>query len=202
MRTQSLFAVALLAVIAFPAGAQQRAPQGTRIAGKIKSVTANQVMLATANGDIDVAVTPHTRVLVRQSASVSDIKPGAYLGTSNQDSGANSTAGVATEVHLADNGPNVNFPMNKSGLTMTNGHVKTVTSTPAGEEIDINYGQSTTRHVLVKKDTVITKMKEVGIAGLKPDLEVNAMTNQGTDGSQTATFILVGAAPAAPQPQA
>jgi len=195
MRIQSMVIAALLAVFAIPAGAQQRAPQGTRIAGMVKSVTANEVVLATATGDIGVAITTHTRVLVRQPASVSDIKPGAYLGTANQDSAADSSAGTATEVHLADNGPNVNFPMNKSGLTMTNGHVKAVTSTPAGEEMDIDYGKSTTRHVLVKKGTTITKMKEVGVAGLKPGLKVNAMTNKGANGRPTATFILVGTAP-------
>jgi hypothetical protein len=90
--------------------------------------------------------------------------------------------------------------MNNSGLTMTNGHVKTVTSTPAGKEMEIDYGQSTTRHVLVKQDTVITKMKEVGVAGLKAGLEVNAMTTAGTNGKPMATFILIGPAPASSRP--
>src|SRR6185312_8048332 len=161
----------------------------------VKSVTASDVTLATANGDVDVALTAQTRVLARQGASVSDIKPGAYLGTSNQNSPADSNSGTATEVHLGDNGPNVNFPMNNSGLTMTNGHVKAVTATPAGKEMDIDYGQNTTRHVLVKQDTVITKMKEVGVAGLKAGLEVNAMTTAGTNGKPQASFILIGQAP-------
>lgn len=198
MSMQSTIAAALLAVVAVSAGAQQ-GPPGTRIAGTVKSVTAGDVKLATANGDVDVAITAQTRVLVRQDASVSDIKPGAYLGTSNQNSAADSNSGTATEVHLGDDGPNVNFPMNNSGLTMTNGHVKAVTSTPAGKEMDIDYGQNTTRHVLVKQDTVITRMKEVGVAGLKSGLEVNAMTTAGTNGKPTATFIMIGPAPAPPR---
>jgi hypothetical protein len=193
MPIRSTIAATLLTVVAISAGAQQ-VPQGTRITGTVKSVTAGDVTLATAKGDIDIAVTTQTRVLVRQGASVSDIKPGAYLGTSNQNSAADSNSGTATEVHLGDNGPNVNFPMNQSGLTMTNGHVKAVTSTPQGKEMDIDYGQSTTRHVLVKQDTVITKVKEVGVAGLKAGLEVNAMTTSGTNGKPTATFILIGPA--------
>ncbi len=200
MSIQSTIAVALLAVVAISAGAQQPGPQGTRIAGKVKSATASDVTLATAHGDVDIAITAQTRVLVRQEATVSDIKPGAYLGTSNQNSTADSNSGTATEVHLGDDGPNVNFPMNNSGLTMTNGHVKAVTSTPAGKEMDIDYGKSTTRHVLVKQDTVITRMKEVGVAGLKAGLEVNAMTSSGADGKPTATFILIGPAPAASRP--
>lgn len=200
MRLQSMISAAVLAVVAISAGAQQQGPQGTRIAGTVKSVTAGDVTLATANGDVDIAVTAQTRVLVSQGASVSDIKPGAYLGTSNQNSAVDSNSGTATEVHLGDNGPNVNFPMNNSGLTMTNGHVKAVTSTPAGKEMDIDYGQGTTRHVLVKQGTVITKMKEVGVAGLKAGLEVNAMTTSGTKGKPTAMFILIGPAPAPSRP--
>lgn len=200
MSIQSTIAATLLAVVAVSAGAQQQGPQGTRIAGTVKSVTPSDVTLATAKGDVDIAITAQTRVLVRQGASLSDIKPGAYLGTSNQNSAADSNSGTATEVHLGDDGPNVNFPMNQSGLTMTNGHVKAVTSTAAGKEMDIDYGQSTTRHVLVKQDTVITKMKEVGVAGLKAGLEVNAMTTPGTNGKPTATFILIGPAPAPSRP--
>ena len=196
MFIRSMIAATLLAIVAISAGAQQQGPQGTRIAGTVKSVTPGEVTLATANGDVGIAVTAQTRVLLRQDASVSDIKPGAYLGTSNQNSTADSNSGTATEVHLGDNGPNVNFPMNNSGLTMTNGHVKSVTSTPAGKEMDIDYGQSATRHVLVKQGTVITKMKEVGVAGLKAGLEVNAMTTSGTNGKPTAAFILIGPAPA------
>ena len=199
MPVRSTIAATLLAVAAVCALAQQPGPQGTRIAGTVKSVTAGDVVLATANGDVDVAVTPQTRVLVSQKASASDIKPGAYLGTSNQNSAADSNSGTATEVHLGDNGPNVNFPMNNSGLTMTNGHVKAVTSTPTGKEMDIDYGQSTTRHVLLKQDTVITRMREVGVAGLKAGLEVNAMTTSGANGKPTATFIIIGPAPAPPR---
>jgi hypothetical protein len=195
MRIASTIAGTLLAIAVVSAGAQQQGPQGTRIAGTVKSVAAGNVTLATANGDVDIAVTPQTRVLIRQEASVGDIKPGAYLGTSNQDGAAGSNTGTATEVHLADNGPNVNSPMNNSGLTM-----KAVTSSPAGKEMEIDYGQSTTRHVLVKQDTVVTKVKEVGVAGLKAGLEVNAMTTSGANGKPTATFILIGPPPAPTRP--
>jgi hypothetical protein len=189
MRCRLTFAVALFTAAAVTAGAQQ-APSGTRIAGTVKSVTSSDVILATSTGDVDVAITPQTRVLVRKPATVSDIKPGAYLGTSNQNS-ADGTSGTATEVHLMENGPNVNYPMNNSGLTMTNGHVKTVNHTASGQEMDIDYGQATTRHVVVSADTAITTMTDVGIAGLKPGLEINAMTTSATNGKPTATFISV-----------
>jgi hypothetical protein len=189
MPNHRTFAVALVALAAGAAIAQQT-PQSARVAGTVKSVTSDDLILTTANGDVALAITPRTRVLVRQPAAASDIKPGAYLGTSNQDGTVPST-GTAKEVHIMDNGPNVNYPMNNSGLTMTNGHVKSVASTAKGEEMDVDYGQATPRHVVVSKDTTITRMVDVGAKGLKPGIAVNAMATTGADGKKTATFISI-----------
>src|SRR5262249_18510570 len=130
------------------------------------------------------------------SANVSDIKAGSYLGTSNQNN-ADASQGTATEVHLMDNGPNVHYAMNQNGLMMTNGHVKDVKTTDKGQEMDIDYGQGTTRHVVVTKETSMTRMVDVGVAGLKPGTKVSALTGAAKDGGMApATFITV-AAPAA-----
>ncbi|HKD47887.1 MAG TPA: hypothetical protein VKB67_09385 [Rhizomicrobium sp.] len=184
-----LISFALVVLTAAGAGAQP-APRGVRIAGTIKSIAAADLILATAKGNVEIGITPQTRVLVRQPAATDDIKQGAYLGTSNQNSTEPGT-GTAKEVHLMDKGPNVNFAMNKSGLMMTNGHVKSVTHTAKGDEMDIDYGQAETRHVIVNKDTVMTRMVDLGAAGLKPGLEVSAVTTTGTGGKPTATFIVV-----------
>ena len=197
MHFRRSFLIAVVALAAQAAGAQQP-PQGERITGTVKSVTTGELILVTAKGDVDLVMTPQTRVLARQAASKSDIKPGAYLGTSNQNAAAGD-AGTATEVHLMDNGPNVNYPMNSSGLTMTNGHVKSVTHTAAGEEMDIDYGKDTTRHVVVTTGTAITKMSDVGTAGLKQGINVGAMTTKGADGKPTATYIVID--PPAPDSQ-
>lgn len=189
MRSRHAFAVVLVTLLAQIAGAQQ-APRGVRIAGTVKSIAANTLILTTAKGDVAVTLTPHTRVLLSQPANAGDIKPGTYLGTSNQNASAPNT-GTATEIHLADNGPNVNFPMNQSGLTMTNGHVTNVTHTATGEEMDIDYGKATTRHVVVPADTRVTRMADIGVAGLKPQISVTANTTPGTDGKPVATFILI-----------
>jgi hypothetical protein len=189
MHFRHTFLITVIALTAQAAIAQQP-PQGERIAGTIKSVTTSDLILATAKGDVDLAITPQTRVLARQAASKTDIKPGAYLGTSNQNAAVADT-GTATEVHLMDNGPNVNYPMNSSGLTMTNGHVKSVTHTAAGEEMDIDYGKDTTRHVVVTTDTAVTKMSDVGTSALKQGVNVGAMTTTAADGKPTATYIVI-----------
>ena len=183
-----LISLALVLCTATAAGAQQ-ASQSVRITGTVKSASATSVVLATEKGDVTVALTPQTRVLKRQPAAASEIKAGSYLGTANQTTGDGT--GTANEVHLMDMGPNVNSPMNKPGLMMTNGHVKSVTHTAKGDEMDIDYGQAQTRHVIVSKDTTMTRMVDVGVAGLKPGLEVSANTTTGADGKPAASFVSI-----------
>jgi len=183
-----IISLALVLCTTAAAGAQP-ASQSVRIAGTVKSATATGVVLATDKGDVDIAITPQTRVLIRKPATAGEIKAGAYLGTANQTTGDGT--GTANEVHLMDMGPNVNSPMNKPGLMMTNGHVKSVTHTAKGDELDIDYGQAQTRHVIVSKDTTMTRMVDVGVAGLKPGVEVSANTMTGANGKPTANFISV-----------
>jgi hypothetical protein len=190
MRYRLIFALSLAALTAGAADAQQATYGAGRAAGTVKSITATEIVLVTANGDVNLAITPKTRVVVSRTADVKEIKPGAYLGTSNRDGAAPGT-GTATEVHLMESGPNVNTPMNDSGLTMTNGHVTNVTTTDKGQEMEIDYGQDTKRHVVISKETSMTRMVDVGIAGLKPGVEVSAFTNTRKDGKATTTFISV-----------
>jgi hypothetical protein len=81
--------------------------------------------------------------------------------------------------------------MNNSGLTMTNGHVKSVTQTANGQEMDVDYGQAATRHIRVTKDTNVSRMVEVGLGGLTPGVSVDARATTGTGGKLTATFISI-----------
>jgi hypothetical protein len=77
-----------------------RKSESSASGGTVKSVAADKVVLTTPKGEVTIAITPQTRVAVQQPASASAIKPGAYLGTANQDGPAPDT-GTATEVHLA-----------------------------------------------------------------------------------------------------
>jgi hypothetical protein len=196
MLTRIALIAAAAALITSAAFAQTPPPQGQRVAGTVKSVSADHLVLTTAQGEVDVAVTPQTRVLMREAAKTEAIKPGAYLGTSNQTS-ADGASGTATEVHLMADGPNVHYPMNGAGLMMTNGHVKSVATTAKGLEMDVDYGKGTTRHVVVTKDTSTTQMVDLGLTGLKPGVAVTANTAPGPDGKPVASFIVL-QAPAAP----
>jgi hypothetical protein len=57
--------------------------------------------------------------------------------------------------------------------------------------MDIDYGQAQTRHVVVGKDTTMTRMVDVGAAGLKPGIEVSANTTAGANGKPAASFVMI-----------
>lgn len=156
------------------------------VTGTVKVAAADHVVIATASGDVDVAITPQTRVAARQDASPADIKPGAYLGTANVTT---PDGGVASEVHLMASGPNVaNTPMAQPNQVMTNGHVTAVKTTAKGQEIDVDYGGSGTRHVIVPPNIPMTRLIA---ATLAPGASVIARGSTGADGKVTAILIQV-----------
>jgi hypothetical protein len=159
-----------------------------RFTGPIKAVSADHLVITASGGDVDLVVTPQTRVSIGKVASAAEIKPGAYLGTANLEA---PDGGKATEVHLAESGPNVHFPMDKAGLMMTNGHVKSVTTTAKGEEFDLDYGAGKTRHVVLPPNTPVTRSVPGDLSMLKPGLKVTVSALPGPDGKLAARYVSI-----------
>jgi|GEM_PF-6214251 len=175
-------ATTLAALLVGAAAAQAPAP----VVGSVKSMSEGHVVIATTSGDVDLLLTPQTRVAARQTASPDDIKVGDYLGTGNVTT---PEGGVATEVHLMATGPNVaNTPMAQPNQVMTNGHVKAVQNTAKGKEMDVDYGGAETRHVIVAANTPVTRLNE---AKLTTGASVIVRTASGADGKPAAVFIQV-----------
>jgi hypothetical protein len=167
------------------------------ITGVIKSVGPNMLVVTTSSGDVTVTMGGQTRVLKRETGALNDIKPGAYLGTSNQTApdGVNNTA---TEVHVMANGPNVEQqmdPQHNPGLMMTNGHVTSVTTTTRGAEMDVDYGGAAPRHVVVPQNAAMSRLVDVGASALQPGQQVMARTSVAADGKPLASFVLIGPPP-------
>jgi hypothetical protein len=183
MLTRLSLATAVTALLVGAAAAQ--AP--TSVVGSVKSISEGHVVITTKSGDVDLLLTPQTRVAARQTASPDDIKVGDYLGTGNVTT---PEGGVATEVHLMATGPNVaNTPMAQPNQVMTNGHVKAVKTTAKGKEMDVDYGGAETRHVIVAANTPVTRLND---AKLTTGASVIVrMTATGADGKPAAVFIQV-----------
>jgi len=193
MRSQLLLGLSALVLMAGPALAQPAPMMAPPVNGVVKSVAAGHVVLTTATGDVDLALDPKVRVMRREPASTSEIKPGAYLGTANLTA-PDGVSNTATEVHLMADGPNVHRAMSPEAnpaLMMTNGRVKSVVQTAKGHEMDVDYGGATTRHVVVAKGAEMTFMREVGVAALQPGVAVQARTAPGADGRPVAMMLMV-----------
>jgi hypothetical protein len=192
--------MAVAALIAQVAMAQQGMPPGERVSGTVKSVAADNVVLTTPKGEVTIALTPQTRVMAQQKASSSDIKPGSYVATANQD-GKEPNTGTSTELRVSEGGGRgVNRPMNDSGLTMTNGNVKSVTRTAAGQVMDVEYEAGKTRRVTLPDSIAVQRMVTLDMTALKPGVSVNAMTSKGADGKDVANMIQIDSAGAQPRP--
>lgn len=189
MRFRLTLLVALSTLAATVAGAQT--PNlNNRVNGTVKSVGNGHIVVDTARGDFDLTVTAQTRYGIRNSSNATDIKPGTYLGTSNQN-GAAADTGTATEVHVMEKGPNLQFPMNDTGLTMTNGRVTSVKSTDKGQEMEIDYGKDTKRRVTVTGNTSVTTQTDATAADVKPGVHVMAILGATPDTKSTATFVTI-----------
>jgi len=167
------------------------------IAGVIKSVDPNTIVVTTSSGDVTVSMGAQTRVLKRETGALVDIKPGTYLGTSNQTA-PDGVSNTATEVHVMANGPNVEQqmdPQHNPGLMMTNGHVTSVKTTTQGAEMDVDYGGAQPRHVVVPQNATMSRLVDVGASALQPGQQVMARTSVAADGKPLASFVLIGAPP-------
>lgn len=187
MRLGVLIVSATLA-LAGAAHAQTTAPQPVmpqRIAGTVKSLSSDQLVLGTDKGEVRLPITPQTRVLASETASATEIAPGSYLGTANVTT---ADGGEATEVHLMASGPNVHTPMDDAGMMMTNGRVKSVTTTSRGREMDIDYGAGS-RHVVVPAQAPVTRMVASDLASLKTGTAVTAIVRPDADGKPSVTAI-------------
>lgn len=181
----------LAAALAIAAGAAQgqtpAAPQPMpqRVSGAVKALAPGHLVLTTASGEVDLLVTPETRVLTRTTASAAEIGAGSYLGSANVTT---PEGGKATEVHLMADGPNVHSIMDaNAGLMMTNGHVTSVETTAKGREMEVNYGAGA-RRIVVAADTPVTRMVASDLSSLKPGAAVTAILKPG-EGPPTAMYI-------------
>jgi hypothetical protein len=181
-----------------PAFAQ--APQGksVTIRGKIATVEGQSLNVATKDGEVTVRLPADVRIGGVESARLSDIKSGEYVGTTAvKQSDSNLKA---LEVHI--------FPESARGTgeghrpwdltpgsTMTNANVEKVEQVPVektqGQLLTLKYKDGEQK-VLVPSGTPIVKNVAGDRSLLKPGTGVYVAAVRGDDGTITATRITAG----------
>jgi hypothetical protein len=184
---------ALVAAGAAPALAQT--PEVVRVRGEVVSFDGASTLVVKSRQGTDVTMhlgNPLRLVGVVQ-ASVADIKPGVFIGTTTvQKEGSTSRS---LEVHI--------FPESLRGTgegdrpwdlvpgsSMTNGTAGNAVDSVDGRTISVTY-QGGSRTVVIQPDTAIVTYVPLDKSEVRPGSKIFAITQKGADGILTASALSV-----------
>jgi hypothetical protein len=185
----------VLAVVSFAAFAQNT----TRIRGTIARLDGDALTVKTREGkEVKIQLAPDATVAVAKAASLSDIKPGTYVGSAAMKR-ADGTL-VAKEVHtLPPQAPAGHMPWDlEPGSTMTNANLAGVAKASGGQEITLEYKDGSQK-ILVPPGTPIVMFVPGDRSALKPGETIFTTARVEADGKLSTQRIQVskdGARPA------
>jgi len=154
----------VLALISFAALAQST----TRIRGTIARLDGDVLTVKTREGkEVKIQLAPDVSVAVAKAATLSDIKPGTYVGSTAMKR-ADGTL-VAKEVHtLPPQAPAGHMPWDlEPGATMTNANLVGVAQAAGGQQITLEYKDGSQK-ILVPAGTPIVTFVPGDRSALKP----------------------------------
>lgn len=164
-----------------------------RIRGRITALAGNQLVVATAQGEVRVTLTEPLRVTGVTAAQLSDITPGTFVGTAAQRQADGTFR--ALEVHIfpdAMRGTGEGHrPWQRPDTTMTNADVEEVVQQVEGRLLVLKYKGGEAR-ILVPSDTPIVRIVPGDRGLLKPGAGVSILAVQPNDASVSASSIIVG----------
>ena len=198
---------ALPAASAAPASAEVQ-PKLTP--GVVSATSATSLTITVQGAPQTFQLTPGTTIMVTHKGSLSDIKAGVFLGTTNVPDA--SGTGSSTEVHIFPAGVKMgegDRPMaaapgagatrmtngtvsaaSPAASRMTNGSADNVSTGAQGVQMDVAY-EGGTRHVVVTPATPISVMSSGTPDMLKSGTKVLVGHVAGAGRAETATFINV-----------
>jgi len=197
-----------------PAAAPPSNVQPQLTAGTVQTASATELTINSQDMPASFQLSPGTVIMVAHAGTITDIKPGSFIGTTNVPS-ADGT-GQSTEVHIFPPGVKMgegDRPMgaspgasasrmtngtvsaaapasDASASRMTNGSVGAVASAAAGLEMDVAYAGGQ-RHIVVPASTPVMVMSSGTTQLLKPGVKVLVGAVPVPNGTPTASFINV-----------
>ena len=193
MTTKSLFAGALIAMLAFPAVAQQ-APQGTptRIRGTVEKLDGQTLTVKSREGQqVTITLAPNVTVGYLIKQSLADIKAGDFVASTS----TKGTDGKNHSVELRI------FPDAMRGLgegqyawdlmpdsLMTNATVAGITGAPQGQTLKVTYKGSESE-IVVGPDTPIFGYGTGDTSLLKPGAAIFIVALKNPEGSLSASRV-------------
>ena len=193
MRTKSLFAGALIALLALSAAAQNP-PQGTptRIRGTVEKLDGQALTVKSREGqELTITLAPNVTVAYLVKKSLGDIKAGDFVATTS----SKGTDGKNHSVELRI------FPEAMRGLgegqyawdlmpesLMTNATVAGITGAPQGQTLKVTYKGSESE-IVVGPDTPIFGYGTGDTSLLKPGAAIFIVALKNPEGSLSASRV-------------
>jgi len=195
-----LASLAVMSVLAQPAQAQQ--PPTVRIRGTIESVDGPVLMIKSREGtDLKVKMTDDLKVIGIAKTSLSDIKPGSYIGVSAmpQPDGSQKAFAIHIFPEAMRGAAEGHRPWDqRPNSTMTNATVAETVASVDGQVIQVKYKDGE-KKVVVPPDAAIVAFADGEKSEIKPGAKIiifGAMKKD--DGSLETNRIGVGRGGIAP----
>jgi hypothetical protein len=194
-----LLLAGLLGVFLMSPAASFAQPATIAVRGKIASLTGQDLIVSSANGDVKTILTDKTVIRAETPIQLSEISSGMYLGTTATKQ-ADGTF-LASEVHVfsedqrgTGEGHRPLGAAPQSGATMTNANVEHVEDVEIkdikGRLITLKYKDGAVK-VLVPPNIPLVKRVRSDRSALKNGVEVSLQGAQSPDGAVAATQITV-----------
>ena len=183
-------------IVSSAAPVYAQTPEVTRVRGEVVSFDgASTLVVKSRQGtEVTVHLGNPLRLLGVVKASVDDIKPGVFIGTTTvQKEGS---ASRSLEIHI--------FPESLRGTgegdrpwdlvpgsSMTNGSAGNAVDSVDGKTITVTY-QGGSRMVVIQPDTAIVTYVPLDKSEVKPGAKIFAIAQKGADGALTASALSVG----------
>jgi hypothetical protein len=196
-----LIAILLIAAVAVATLPGARAQELYRVRGTLKSVTADQLVLASREGEVmGFPLSPDLGVYVATPATIEDVKQGQFVGLTTVTSGARQ---VALEAHLfADDLRGLgegHYPwdlVDKPNM-MTNATVAQIKDVGADRELKISYREGEpkvegTQTIYLPPSAPIVHMAKADRALLAPGKDVVLLVRPDRDRTPVVIAAVVG----------
>lgn len=181
-------AVTSTAVAQVPAGS-------TMVRGVVSDVQPTQITVKPKSGKpVVVGLTQNWRVSVTKPISVSEIKPGSFIGSAEMPKSEG--VGRSLEVHVFPPGVKLGEGHygwdKKKGSMMTNGTVGNIAVSKNGRELEVDYGAGK-RKVIVPKNVPIVQIGPGERSQLKKGAAVFLVAAPGPGGKLVTNSVSIGA---------
>ena len=187
-------AAALLLSLALSHDAVGQTPESMRIRGAVVGLDGSALTIKTRQGsNVTVKLADQAKLLGVVKASLSDVKPGAFIGTASVAKEGSSRALEVVVLPEAMRGMGEgDYAWDlEPGSMMTNGTIAAAVEGMSGSVITVTY-KGGERKITVAPDTPVVTFGPADKSDIKPDAKVFTSAQKQADGSWTAGFLAVG----------